>query len=92
MNTIRAVVVDPIMPGRLGIREIDAPVPIPSEALVRVAATSLNRGEVYVAQVADTGLRLGEDLVGTVEQPAADGSGPPAGARIVGLLRGGAWA
>ena len=38
MPTIRAIVVDPGAPGRLAIREVDAPTPAPSEALVRVAA------------------------------------------------------
>jgi NADPH:quinone reductase len=29
---------------------------------------------------------------GVVERTAADGGGPPAGARVVGLTRAGAWA
>src|SRR5581483_794012 len=88
----RAVVVDPAVPGRLTIREVAAPTPAPSEALVRVAALSLNRGEVRRAASAEAGWRPGWDLAGTVEQAAADGSGPPAGSRVVGLLNPGAWA
>ena len=42
MNSIRAVVVDPAVPGRLAIKEVAAPQPGPSEALVQVEATSLN--------------------------------------------------
>jgi NADPH:quinone reductase-like Zn-dependent oxidoreductase len=34
----------------------------------------------------------GWDLAGVVEAPAADGSGPPRGARVVGLVSRGAWA
>ncbi len=34
----------------------------------------------------------GWDLAGVVSAPAADGTGPPAGARVVGLLLTGAWA
>jgi NADPH:quinone reductase-like Zn-dependent oxidoreductase len=34
----------------------------------------------------------GWDLAGVVVQAAADGSGPPTSARVVGLLRSGAWA
>jgi NADPH:quinone reductase-like Zn-dependent oxidoreductase len=34
----------------------------------------------------------GWDLAGVVEQPAADGSGAPAGSRVVGLVDRGAWA
>jgi NADPH:quinone reductase-like Zn-dependent oxidoreductase len=92
MERIRAVVVDPNVPGRLAIREVDPPVPAPSQALVRVTAFSLNLGEVRGTTTAEAGRRPGWDLAGTVLQPAADGSGPPAGARVVGLLRSGAWA
>lgn len=92
MSTIRAIVVDPGAPERLALREVAAPVAAPSEALVRVAAISLNRGEVRRVQSAAPGWRPGWDIAGTVEQAAADGSGPAVGTRVVGLLPVAAWA
>lgn len=92
MSSIPAVVVDPAAPGRLVLRDVDAPAPAPGEAVVRVAALSLNRGEVLSAMGAESGARPGWDLAGTIERPAADGSTPAAGARVVGLLPSGAWA
>lgn len=89
---MRAVVVDPTVQGRLAIREVDRPNPLPSEALVRVAAVSLNRGEVRRSLTAEAGWRPGWDLAGTVEVAAADGSGFAARTRVVGFLPAGAWA
>ncbi|WP_228282497.1 zinc-binding dehydrogenase [Rubrobacter tropicus] len=77
---------------RLGLGEVEEPEPTPSEALVRVFAVSLNRGEVRRSQTAEPGFRPGWDLAGIVERAAADGTGPPEGARVVGLLGSGAWA
>jgi len=88
----RAVVVDPQAPGRLVIREVADPVPDRGEAVVRLKALSLNRGEVRRAGMAAAGWRPGWDLAGVVERAASDGSGPPAGARVVGMLGEGAWA
>lgn len=89
---MRAVVVDPSVAGRLILQEVDRPSLLPSEALIRVAAISLNRGEVRRAQTAAAGWRPGWDLAGTIETPAADDSGYPAGTRVVGFVLSGAWA
>jgi len=88
----RAVVVDPEAPGRLVIRAVQDPDPDRGEAVVRVHAISLNRGEVRRAGMAAAGWRPGWDLAGVVERAAANGSGPQAGTRVVGLLPEGAWA
>jgi len=92
MNKIHAAVVDPNAPGHVAIHDVDAPVPARNEALVRFMAASLNQGEVRYAETMEPGHSIGWDLAGVIEQPASDGSGPPAGARVVGFVRTGAWA
>ncbi|WP_089936181.1 alcohol dehydrogenase catalytic domain-containing protein [Candidatus Entotheonella palauensis] len=92
MSTMQAVVADPNSAERLVIRDVPAPSPAPFEALVRVAAISLNRGETRGAFQSEVPWQPGWDAAGVVEQPAADGSGPPAGARVVGIIPNGAWA
>ncbi len=92
MSKIRAILTDPGATHRLVLGEVEAPTPAPSQALVRVKAVSLNRGEVRRALAAQERYVPGWDLAGIVERPAADGSGPQAGTRVVGLVNPGAWA
>src|SRR5581483_6166842 len=92
MSSIRAVVVDPDVPGRLAIKEVDAPQTGPSEALVQVEAISLNRGEVLGAMHFAAGWRPGWDLAGIVIEQATNGTGPKGGSRVVGYVLAGAWA
>jgi NADPH:quinone reductase len=93
MSMMRAVVVEVGSPNRLVLREVEEASPAPSEALIRVAAVSLNRGEVRrAAATSQDGFRPGWDVAGTVKRAAEDGSGPPEGTRVVGLLEAGAWA
>jgi NADPH:quinone reductase len=92
-ETVRAVVVDPSSPQRLGLKHVDLAPAAPDEVTVRVTAISLNRGEVRRAtSQGKPGDRPGWDFAGIVEGRAANGSGPPAGSRVVGLLPSGAWA
>src|ERR1700732_160855 len=90
---IRAVVVDPSSAGKLALKPVELRDPDRDEVGVKVTAISLNRGETRRAlQVAEVGWRPGWDFAGIVERAAADGSGPEAGTRVVGILPSGAWA
>ena len=78
---------------KLAAVEATNPTPRANEAVVEVHSISLNRGEVTAAfHRAEDGWRPGWDFAGTVVQPAAEGQGPKAGARVVGFLESGAWA
>ena len=92
MPTIRAALVDPNVNGKLALGSVEAPTPRPDEALVRVHAVSLNRGECNRAQNSPAGTLLGWDFAGVIEQAAANGAGPKVGERIVGVINPGAWA
>ncbi|HSN99532.1 MAG TPA: zinc-binding dehydrogenase [Candidatus Nanopelagicales bacterium] len=83
---IRAVLITPDAPGRLTLGRAPRPTCDRNETLMRVRALSFNRGELRRAQGAPAGGRIGWDVAGLVEQQAADGSGPPAGARVVGFI------
>jgi NADPH:quinone reductase-like Zn-dependent oxidoreductase len=91
-GSIQAVIVDPAAPERFVIRDVAAPQPLPNQALVVVKRFSVNRGEVRRAMTVTAQRPIGWDFAGVVEKPAADGSGPPAGARVAGMLDNGAWA
>jgi NADPH:quinone reductase-like Zn-dependent oxidoreductase len=78
--------------GRVVLDNVDEPEPGPDEALVAVSAFSVNRGETLLLERPRPGWRPGKDVAGRVVRAAADGSGPPAGARVVGHPSFGGWA
>src|SRR5262245_6500571 len=90
---IRAIVVDPSAPGKLAIKTAVLRDPDRDEVAVKVTAISLNRGAAgRTLRGAKAGGRPGGDFAGIVERAAPDGSGPPAGTRVVGILPSAAWA
>ena len=86
-----ALVAAPNALAKVELRDVPEPSPSPGEALVAVRAISLNRGEVNRTMQAADGWRPGWDIAGEVIQSALDGSGPPVGSRVVGLLPEGGW-
>jgi len=76
----------------VAVADVPEPEPTPSQLVVEVEAVSLNRGECRRATSAQPGWVPGWDVAGTVARQAADGSGPPAGTRVVALASAGGWA
>ncbi len=72
---------------------VDVPEPVAqsSEAVIKVDAISLNRGETRRSLASKEGFRPGWDVAGTIAQAATDGSGPKVGERVVGLMTVGGW-
>jgi NADPH:quinone reductase len=90
---VHALVHDPDAPHGLRLGEAPEPEPAPSEVLVQVSATSLNFADVvFLGDRHDPGGVAGFDASGTVAAAAADGSGPPVGARVATFGWSAGWA
>lgn len=74
------------------LKTVPDPEPGPGEAVVEVAAVAVNRGELRLMSMRDSEWRPGQDVAGTVSVPAADGSGPPSGSRVVAWPEQAGWA
>ncbi|MGI8861045.1 MAG: alcohol dehydrogenase catalytic domain-containing protein, partial [Rubrobacteraceae bacterium] len=90
---MRALTHVPTAPHGLAPADVAEPAPGPAQALVEVHASSINFGELtFMAERRPAGHVPGNDAAGVVLTAAADGSGPPAGTRVVGFAGVGAWA
>lgn len=77
--------------------EVPEPQPAANEAVIRVEAFSVNRGEMFsltgvYGTMAPQGAVLGQDVAGRVVKSAVDGSGPPVGTRVVAHPERAGWA
>ncbi|MBO2451386.1 zinc-binding dehydrogenase [Actinomadura barringtoniae] len=69
----------------------EVPEPAGGQALIKVEAFSINRGEIFKL-AGGTGWLPGKDIAGTVVRAAADGSGPREGQRVVAHVPAAGWA
>jgi len=76
----------------VALADISMPRPKPGEALVKVEAFSVNRGEIFLLEDSRAGARPGKDVAGAVVQAAVHGSSPVVGQRVVGHPESGGWA
>lgn len=90
---MRAIVFDPQAPAKLRFDEVAEPPVADSQVLIDVHAIALNFGELhFIDHMRRPGEVPGWDSAGVVVQAAADGSGPPEGARVVGFSGEAGWA
>lgn len=90
---MRALIYDPDAAHGVRFDEVDEPRPRQSQAVIKVEAASLNFGELaFAARQLSPGDVFGKDAAGTVVKAAADGSGPPEGARVTSFAGTGGWA
>ncbi|MFC8452483.1 zinc-binding dehydrogenase [Kitasatospora sp. NPDC057223] len=86
---MRALVVAHDAPNGFRFAAAPRPRPEPHQALIDVRHVSVNHGDLRT-DVRPAGTVLGCDASGVVARAAADGSGPPAGARVA-VFAVGAW-
>jgi len=86
-----AVVNTPNGPAVTALRSVPEPETAADTAVIEVHAFSLNRGELALLAARPEGWRPGQDIAGVVVTPAADGSGPRPGTRVIGLVAGAGW-
>lgn len=90
---MRALIVDHSAPKKLRLGDVPDPAPMPHQALVAVAAISLNFGDLVdnVANAFD-GTVPGWEAAGIVRAAARDGSGPAEGTPVATFGWTGGWA
>jgi len=72
--------------------EVSEPEPGANEAVIKVEAVAINRGELRLLAARPQGWRPGQDVAGTVLAAAGDESGPQEGTRVVAWPEQAGWA
>lgn len=89
---MRGFITDPTARGGLMLRyDLAEPDPAATELVVEVHAYSVNRGEIRLLGERAEDWRPGQDVAGVVVRQAGDGTGPPEGTRVVGIVDGAGW-
>ncbi len=90
---MRALVADPSASPALSLADVPEPSPGPGQLLVRMEASSINRGEVRTAAKQPPGTVIGWDIAGSVVALGQDVTGFQVGQRVLSLSpSGGAFA
>ncbi len=89
---MRAIINTPAGSDPIRLDVVEDPSPAPDQALIRVSAMSVNRGELALLAARPDGWRPGQDIAGVVDRAADDGSGPAAGSPVIGLVEQAGWA
>jgi NADPH2:quinone reductase len=90
---MRGIITDPDSSGGLRLTDdLPEPEPAANEFELEVRAIAINAGEVSLIKQRPNGWRPGQDVAGVVVRAAADGSGPPEGARVVAYPEWEGWA
>src|SRR6266536_627023 len=90
-DSMLGYITDSAAPNGLDRRDLPEPEPTPHQAVIEVGAYAINRGELSLLSQRADGWTPGQDLAGVVVAAAADGTGPSAGTRVVGLADWGGW-
>jgi NADPH2:quinone reductase len=86
---MQALVADPTVASGMRLADVTEPAAGANQVVIDVRHVSLNLGDLNDARSGrvPAGEVVGSDTAGVVRQEAADGSGPPLGARVLALTR-----
>lgn len=88
---MNAVVRDKSAPQLVAFKDIQRPSADDGQLLIKVEATSINRGELSLLKNRHNGWMPGQDFAGTVVASSSNNHDIEIGTRVVGLAQGGAW-